>query len=151
VSVVQVSVEVDAPPDAVWRVVADPNNLPHWDRHISGVSDLPKDGLAPGIEYTTELRFLGARAHGTSRILELRPPEYSKVQLKGLVEGTVETWLEPLDGDRTLLRHRIQYRFIGGPIGRLAARAVNVLGATATLKRGVEAQKHQAEQEYRKA
>ena len=28
------SVEVDAPPELVWEVASDPQNLPHWDRHI---------------------------------------------------------------------------------------------------------------------
>src|SRR5947209_18814878 len=127
-SVVQLSVEVDAPPNAVWKVVADPHNLPRWDRHIASVRGLPADGLHEGAEYTTEIRFMGARAHATSRVVEFRPPEYSKVRLNGLIDGTVETWLEPLDGGRrTRLRHRVEYRFIGGPIGRLGARAGNRL------------------------
>lgn len=146
-SLIQVSVDVDAPPDRVWAVVADPGNLPHWDRHIVSVDGVPPTGLRRGATYMTGVRFMGARARTTSRVLDLRPPEYAKVQLKGLVEGVVETWLEPLDGGgRTRLRHRIEYRFIGGPLGRVAARAVNVLGATALLKRGIQAQKRQAEE-----
>jgi uncharacterized protein YndB with AHSA1/START domain len=146
-SVVQLSVEVDAPPETVWSMVADPRNLPRWDRHIVSVRGLPPGGLREGAEYTTEIRFMGARAHATSRVIEFRPPEYSKVQIRGLVDGTVETWLEPIDGGkRTRLRHRVEYRFIGGPIGRLGARAVNVLGAPVLLKRGVNAQKRQAEE-----
>jgi uncharacterized protein YndB with AHSA1/START domain len=147
VSVVQVSVEVDAPPPTVWRVVADPNNLPRWDRRITSVRGVPSGGLRVGSEYVTDLRFMGIHARGTARVIDLRPPEYSKVQVRGLIDGTVETWLEPLDGgDRTRLRHRIQYQFIGGPLGRAAARAVNLLGAPALLKRGIQAQKRQAEQ-----
>jgi len=87
------------------------------------------------------------KAHSTSRVQELRPPEYSKVDLEGLVEGTVETWLEPLDGgSRTRLRHRVDYRFIGGPLGRLAAGAVRRLGAAGVLENGVREQKRQAEE-----
>jgi uncharacterized protein YndB with AHSA1/START domain len=146
-SVVQVSVEIDAPPKAVWEVVSEPHNLPRWDRRIASVDGLPPGGLREGVEYTTELRFMGVRAKGVARVIEFRPPEYSKVRVRGLVDATVETWLEPLDGGgRTRLRHRVEYRFIGGPIGRVAARAVNVLGAPALLKRGLQAQKRQAEQ-----
>jgi carbon monoxide dehydrogenase subunit G len=147
VSVVQVSVDVDASPERVWSVVADPRNLVRWDRHVSGVRDVPPEGLDAGVEYTTDIRFLGVRAHSTSRVVELRPPEYSKIRLGGLVEGTVETWLEPLDGGgRTRLRHRVEYRFIGGPLGALAARAVKALGVASILRHGALAQKRQAEE-----
>jgi len=145
-STLQVSTEVDAPPGAVWNVVSDPNNLPRWDRHIISVRGVPPEGLRAGAEYTTDVKFMGARSRSTSEVVEFRPPEYSKVKLRGLVEGTVETWLEPLDGgSRTLLRHRVDYRFAGGPIGGLAAQAVNMLGAPVLLRRGVQAQKRQAE------
>ena len=151
-SVVQVSVEIDAPPRTVWNVVANPNNLPRWDRRIASVRGVPPSGLHVGIEYTTDLRFMGIHARGRARVVELRPPQYSKVQVRGLVDGTVETWLEPLDGgDRTRLRHRVEYQFIGGPLGRAAARAVNLLGAPALLKRGAQAQKRQAEVEASRA
>jgi hypothetical protein len=62
-----------------------------------------------------------------------------------MVEGTVETWLEPLDGGKTRLRHRVDYRFKGGPLGEITARAIRLLGATALLRRGIQAQKRQAE------
>ncbi len=93
-SVVETSVEVDAPRERVWKVVSDPTNMP---------------------------------------------------ALRGILEGKVETSLHPLDGDRTLLRQRVEYRFIGGPLGGLAARGVKLLGASVLLKRGVLAQKRQAE------
>jgi len=149
-SVVQVSVEIDAPPRAVWDVVADPHNLPRWDRRIASVNGVPTGGLRAGSEYITEIKFMGVHAKGVAQVIEFRPPEYSKVRVHGLIDGTVETWLEPLDGGgRTRLRHRVEYRFIGGPLGRVAARAVNVLGAQVLLKRGLQAQKRQAEQSVR--
>ena len=146
-TVVEVSVEVNAPPERVWSVISDPLNLPHWDRHVVGVRDVPPEGLREGTVYTTEVRFMGVRAHSTSRVEEIRPPEYSKVRLDGLVDGVVETWLEPFEhGERTRLRHRVDYRFIGGPLGALAARAVKALGVASILRNGTLAQKHQAEE-----
>jgi uncharacterized protein YndB with AHSA1/START domain len=146
VSVVDVSVDIQAPPEEVWKIVADPHNLPRWDRHIAKVEGVPPEGLRQGTSYSTEVRFMGVRAHGQAKVVEIRPPEYSKIQLSGLVDGVVETWLEGLDGGhRTRLRHRIKYRFRGGPIGELGARAVGMLGAAAMVRRGVMAQKRQAE------
>jgi hypothetical protein len=70
VSVVEVSVDVDAPPEKVWEVVSDPRNLPQWDRRISRVDGVPEDGLREGSEYETELRVLGAKARTTSKVIE---------------------------------------------------------------------------------
>ena len=144
-SVVQVSVDIDAPPEKVWKIVSDPANLPGWDHHILKVEGVPKGGIRKGSEYTTYVRFMGARAHAISKVVELRPPEYSKVRVTGLLDAVVESWVEPLDGRRTRLRHRVDYRFRGGPLGELAAGAIKVLGAPAVLRKGVQAQKRQAE------
>ncbi len=129
----------------MWDVVADPRNLPTWEPHIVGVEGLPHGALREGSEYWTVVRFLGVRARAKSKVVELRKPEHAKVRLSGAVDATVETWIEPLDGDRSRLRHRVEYRFPGGAIGKVAARAVQMLGAGAMLRRGVEAQKRQAE------
>ena len=39
------------------------------------------------------------------------------------------------------------YQFMGGPLGAIASKAVNLLGAGSLLRHGVQAQKHQAEEE----
>jgi uncharacterized membrane protein len=146
VSVVEAAVEVEAPREAVWAVVADPRNLPRWDRHIVRVEGVPEDGLRPGSRYVTHVRFLGVQARVRAEVVELRAPEYAKVRLAGVVEALVETRLEPLDGGRTLLRHRVEYRFPGGRLGRLAASAVRMVGASLILARGARAQKRQVEE-----
>ncbi|HXF57812.1 MAG TPA: SRPBCC family protein [Actinomycetota bacterium] len=148
-SVVEASVEVRAPQEAVWAVVADPRNLPRWDRHIVGVEGAPEDGLRPGSSYWTRVRFLGVQARVRAEVLELRPPRYARLRLTGIVDGVVETWLDPLDGDQTRLRHRVEYRFPGGSLGRVAARAVRMMGASVLLARGARAQKRQAEEAAR--
>jgi uncharacterized membrane protein len=144
-SVVEASVDIQASPERVWEVVADPRNLPRWDHHIESVDGVPEDGVREGTEYTATVRLVALRARVGARVMKLRPHEYAKVRLDGLIDGTVQTWLEPLKGGNTRLRHRIQYRFKGGPFGRLAARGVKLLGASVLLRRGTQAQKHQAE------
>jgi carbon monoxide dehydrogenase subunit G len=144
-SVVEVSAEIDASPEEVWNVIADPRNLPLWDRHIVAVEGIPESGLQEGSEYSSQVRFMGASATARSRVIELRPPTYAKVKVSGIVDATVESWLEGIDGGRTRLRHRVDYRFKGGPIGELVATAIKMLGAGALLRRGIQAQKRQAE------
>ena len=144
-TVVTVEAEVDAPPEQVWKVVADPRNLTEWDRHITAVHGVPSDGLRRGSEYDTEIRFMGVRTKVHADVLEIEPPRYSKIRLRGLLDATVETFLEPVDEDRTTLRHRVDYRFRGGPLGDLGARVVRAMGGASLLRRGVQAQKRQAE------
>jgi uncharacterized protein YndB with AHSA1/START domain len=146
VSVVRASVVVDAPPERVWEVVADPNNLPRWDHHIESMSGVPKGGVYEGARYEAHVRLMGVRTLVKVSVLELTPGKYAKVRLDGLLDGVVETWLEPVEGGATRLRHRVEYRFKGGPLGRLAARGVKLLGAALLLRRGTEAQKLQAEE-----
>ena len=144
-SVIEVAVDIDAPREEVWKVVSDPKNLPRWNRHVVSVEGVPQDGLREGNQYTTHLSFMGVHAKANARVVELRRPEYSKVRLSGVVDGTVETWLDARDRESTRLRHRIDYRFKGGPLGAFAARAVSKMGATRLLRRGAESQKAQAE------
>ncbi|MDP8955815.1 MAG: SRPBCC family protein [Actinomycetota bacterium] len=144
-SVVEVEVDVEAPLDAVWKVVSDPKNLPRWNRHIVSVEGVPDDGLRKGSAYTTHVSFMGVHATINAKVVELRPPEYARVQLSGLIDGTVETWLEHREGGKTRLRHRIDYRFKGGPLGAFAARAVSAMGAARLLRRGARSQKAHAE------
>ena len=141
----EASLEIDAPAERVWRVVSDPRNLPRWDRHVLSVEGVPPDGLRPGSTYTTTMRHMGARTRVFAEVIEFRPEEYSKVRLEGLLRGVVETWVEPLDGARARLRQRVDYRFRGGPLARLASRAVQRLGVEAQLKAGMAEQKRQAE------
>jgi len=145
VSVLEAEELVAAPQDRVWKIVADPKNLPSWDRHIERVSGAPPDGLRKGSTYTVHLAFLGATAKAEATVVQIDPPRHSVVRLKGLIDATVETWIDPVGEDRSRIRHRIEYRFPGGPMGSLAARGVRVLGGERLLRRGVQAQKRQAE------
>ncbi|CAN5212132.1 hypothetical protein BH20ACT24_BH20ACT24_19020 [soil metagenome] len=144
-TVVEARVEIEAPPEEVWRVVSDPRNLPLWDSHVVSVRDVPQEGVSEGTEYRTDARFFGFTVSVTARVLQVRAPEYAKVRLSGVIEGIVETWVEPLQGSRSRLRHSVQYRFRGGAMGRVAARAVRMLGARAMLRRGTLSQKRQIE------
>jgi carbon monoxide dehydrogenase subunit G len=150
-TVVQTSVEMDATPEDVWKVVANPRNLPRWNQHVAAVRGVPPEGLSEGLDYETDLRFMGVRGMARAHVVELRPPRYARIRLSGLLSAVVETWIEPLDGGRSRLAQRVQYRFIGGPLGRLAERAVRRLGAQSILRRGVLAQKQQVEEEVRRA
>jgi carbon monoxide dehydrogenase subunit G len=138
------SVEVDAPPEAVWEVTSDPRNLPHWDRHIVAVK-MPSGGLHVASRYDVVMGFMGVRASVPCEILEWEPPWRAMVRLGGVLNATVTTSIASLPFDRSLLRHQIDYRF-RGPLGSFAAASVNAVGgAQYALRRGTLAQKREIE------
>ena len=144
VTVVEFSVEVDAPPERVWEVASDPGNLPQWDRHIVRVR-LPEGGLGPGVEYEVDMGFMAVQTTVQATVLEWEPPWHCVIQLHGLVEARISTSIASLPPDRSLLRHEVDYRF-RGPLGGFGAASLNMLGgAQLALRHGVIAQKRQIE------
>lgn len=143
---VETSVHVAAPPDRVWAVVSDPRNLPHWDRHIVRVEGVPEGGLREGATYATVLRFMAVRAKVRAEVLAWEPPHRAVVRVSGpMVEATVTTTVEPA-GDASILRHEVEYRFRGGPLGEVAARSLEIVGgAYLAVRHGALAQKRDAE------
>ena len=146
VTVVSVTVEVEAPPEDVWEVIANPANLPHWDRHIVRVLGVPEGGLARGVDYVTEMRFMAVHAKVAAEVLEWDPPRRSAIRLSGLLDATVTSTVEGLGGGRSQLEHVVEYRFRGGPFGDIVARSLRLVGgAQYALRRGTLAQKREIE------
>jgi uncharacterized membrane protein len=149
VTTVEFDVVVDAPPEAVWKVISDPRRLPHWDRHIVRVEGVPAEGLREGMRYTTQMRFMLLRSTIDGEVLEWDPPHRAKIRLVGLLGATVTSTIEPLSGARSLLEHVIDYRFRGGPLGEVAARSLaRVGGAHLALRHGTLAQKRDIEESF---
>lgn len=145
-TVVTYGIEVDAPPEEVWAVVANPKNLPLWDRHIESVEGVPDRELRAGDRYTTVARFVTVRAHVDAHVLEREPPYRSVIHLSGILDATVTTIVEPLPDDQSFLEHLVEYRFAGGPLGEFAARSLRLLGGDAfVLRHGTQMQKRQIE------
>lgn len=145
VSRIREHVIVDASPEDVWEVVADPRNLPRWNRFIRAVHDVPEDGLREGSGYWAELGSLGLRVRVPARVEELDPPRYARVRLSGPIDATVRTWIRSAGRRRSRLEHEVEYRLRGGPVGEVIARTLRVAGGPALLRRGIRAQKRQIE------
>jgi uncharacterized protein YndB with AHSA1/START domain len=143
-TVAEASIEIEAPPEAVWQVASDPRNLPHWDRHIEA-AHVARADLAAGSRYEVTMRFLAVTARIKVEVVEWEPPWRAVLRLSGLLEATVTTSVASLPFDRSLLRHEIEYRF-RGPLGRFGAKSLNAVGgAQLALRRGLTAQKREIE------
>jgi len=146
-SIVKVTVEVEAEPERVWAVIADPRNLPQWSRFIEGVEDVPDDGLALGVEYTVVLR-AALRARVPAAVVEWDPPRHAVVRLSGLVDAIITTDVSELSRGRSKLKHLVDYRFRGGTLGEIGARSLRALGGAGfAIRHGVQAQKRQIEEQ----
>lgn len=141
---VEVSVEVEAPPERVWKITSAPENLPHWDRHIESVRT-PDGGLGPGVHYQVVMRFMTVRATIEAEVLEWEPPWRGCVRLEGLLDATVRTSIASLPYDRSLLRHEVEYRF-HGLFGGFGAKSLALVGGPRlALRHGIAAQKREIE------
>jgi uncharacterized membrane protein len=145
VSRIRESVVVNASPEEVWDVVADPRNLPRWNRFIRSVRDVPENGLRPGSKYWTVLGGLGVSVKVRAEVEEIEPPRYSRVRLSGPLDAVVTTWIRPAGSRRSRLEHEVEYHLPGGAVGELIARSVRRLGGRQLLRRGIRAQKRHVE------
>lgn len=136
---------IDASPEEVWSIISDPRNLPHWNKHILAVHDVPENGLEAGSRYWTEMGGFGVRFHIRAEVQQVDPPRYARIKLSGPVEAVVQTWVHPAGRSRAMLEHQVDYQ-VRGPLGTAIGRLVRRMGAPQLLKRGIRAQKRQVEE-----
>lgn len=141
----EASVEVDATPRRVWRVVSDPRNIPHWERHVVGVEVDRDDAFGLGSTYTVEMGFMGIRVRVRGEILEWEPPSRARIRLVGPLDAEILTTVSSLPQGRSVLRHEVTYSF-RGPLGRVVAAGLAAVGgAQLGIRRGTLAQKEHVE------
>ena len=141
----EASVEVAATPRRVWKVVSDPRNIPHWERHVMRVAVDRDEGFGLGSTYTVEMSFMGVSVRVRGEILEWDPPARARIRLRGPLDATIVTTVASLPGGRSILRHEVAYTF-RGPLGRVVAAALAAVGgASLGIRRGTLAQKAQIE------
>jgi uncharacterized membrane protein len=112
-----VSVMIAAPPETVFGLYTDPGRARDWqsdvrDLHLTGPPDQP--GSRAVITYRWPFKM-------TAEVLQVEPPERHVQRLKellGLVTCTTTARFRRVEG-RTELRLEMDYRVVGGPIGRL--------------------------------
>jgi hypothetical protein len=86
-------VEIDAPPQAVWEVLTDFQNWPHWNPDVKSMSFAGP--LAPGSEF----RWKAGPGTILSTLERIEPPRYIAWRGRTLtIDAYHEWWLEPRDG-----------------------------------------------------
>ena len=122
---VEEQIEIAAGPEAVYRLVMDPDRLGEWVSIHEGLERSPGRELAVGTEMTQRLKVAGRRFRVRWKVTEDECPERVVWEGRGPAgtRARVEYRFEP-DGDRTWCRYVNAYELPGGPAGKLAGRAV---------------------------
>lgn len=89
-------IEIDAPPAAVFAVVADPATHPRWRPSAVEFRPLEAGPIRPGARLTETVRFLGRRYRTTYEVTELQPDRaFALRSLDGPVSLELHCLVEP--------------------------------------------------------
>ena len=104
---IDLTIDIELPPDAVWDYVTDLRRTPEWRTTIRSIE--PPEQLAVGAPFTGTTRLLGRTWHWQLEIVALDPPRhFSYVVTEGVATPTVDYVVEPLQaGTRFTMSGRI--------------------------------------------
>jgi uncharacterized membrane protein len=119
--VVEESVVIARPPEAVFDYLAQADNLPEWDSSIVHADQVGAGPVGVGTRWRGISKILGRRFEWTTEITEFdRPRRSSSRSVEGKLQFTVTIMLEPADGG-TRFTYRVDAASgLGGVFGRLA-------------------------------
>jgi uncharacterized membrane protein len=155
---VRAHTRVDAPPEAVWAFVDDPERYLHFMAGITRWERADGPARGRGARYRTLMRVGSAEVGGLVEVVEHRPPgDLAWSSVTGIAQRG--RWrLRPLPGGGTSVELRLAYGVSGpAPIAwvatRLAARTVggHLRSTLAQLRRQVEHEQTRAAAAERRA
>jgi len=113
------SIEIARRPEDVFAYATDSSRFPEWQASVVSVRQEGTGPLAVGSSAVVTRRLGRRTVPGTEEITALHPPRtWAWRAVGGLVRGTVNGMVEPLDGGRRS-RVTIALEFEGYGIGRL--------------------------------
>ena len=125
-ALVTATIEIDAPPEAVWEVIMDPTRLEDWvtiHRRLGAVSEGPLR-VGSTVEQTLCLR--GATFKVNWRLVEVQAPRFARWEGRGPARSRalIEDRLSAGDGERTCFDYRNEFKAPMGPLGAAASRVL---------------------------
>jgi carbon monoxide dehydrogenase subunit G len=117
---VTTTIDIDAPPQAVWDVVMDPKKLEDWVTIHRGLGDHGSDHM----EQTLHIR--GVNFHVTWDLAESKKPHLAVWDGRGPARSKAHTAyrLSELEGGRTRFDYENEFKAPLGPLGAVASRAL---------------------------
>ena len=120
---VERSIEIAAPPEAVYEVVMDPHRLEDWVTVHAGLHD-PPDRLSKGAELGQSIKVAGQRFKVEWLVVKAEEPRSVEWDGRGPMGTKARVAYELEDrGGSTSFHYTNEYDFPGGPLGKLGAKA----------------------------
>jgi uncharacterized membrane protein len=134
--VVRQSIVVDAPIEAVWDLVMDPERLGEWVTIHRSVSDVPAGELTTGSRFRQRLRLRGVPLKVRWEIVECRRPRRARWHGEAAAGATAEIVydLSEVDGG-TRFDYENRFELPAGKVGKLAASAFNAVSGDREARR----------------
>ena len=122
---VERSIEIAAPPEAVYEVVMDPARLGDWVTVHKELVHAPNGVLEEGDELVQKLKVAGQSFKVSWTVAKAHRPRDVEWEGRGPLgtKARVSYDLEPR-GDGTCFNYINEYALPGGPVGKLGAKAV---------------------------
>jgi carbon monoxide dehydrogenase subunit G len=123
---VERTIELPAEPQAVYELVMDPRRLEDWVTIHAGLKDAPNGELRKGSELTQSLKIAHRRFNVRWTVVEDDCPSRVVWEGRGPAGSRAKVVydLEPANGNGTRFCYSNEYSMPGGPLGRLASRAL---------------------------
>jgi uncharacterized protein YndB with AHSA1/START domain len=123
---VTASVEIDAPPEEVWRTVLDPNRLGEWVTIHRKVNEADDGPPRKGFQMQQTLRLRGANFKVRWTLTDVKEPERATWEGRGPGHSYARTSyrLTAIDGGGTRFDYENEFHPPGGFLGAAAARAL---------------------------
>lgn len=130
-------IELGAPPDEVWDVVMDPHRLGDWVTTHVGVGDDAPTELTEGSSFEQTLKVGGPKFDVTWNVVEADRPRRVVWEGDGPAGSTARVVyeLEPAGDGATKFGYENEFELPGGPLGRLAGKAVGAAAARREAER----------------
>lgn len=121
-------VHIDAPPDEVYSVLADPSRLEQWVTIQESLDEAPRGDLVPGARLVQRLKVAGQRFQVAWTVSEAKRPSLIVWDGHGPLGTRAQATYRLAPNERgTTFSYTNEYILPGGAMGRFAGR---VLGAT---------------------
>lgn len=144
---VEVTIDIAAPPQAVWDVVMDPAGAPDWVTIVKKDVSHDDGPLKVGFRMEQKLVLRGAPFTVKWQLTELDAPRQAVWEGRGPARSKafIEDRLEELDDGTTRFHYANEFKAPLGPLGRAASKALvgglperEAVASLAALKKLVE-------------
>jgi uncharacterized protein YndB with AHSA1/START domain len=126
VTLVTASIDIDAPPEAVYDAVLDPEHLDEWVTIHRRVNEADSGPPREGYEMVQTLHLRGANFKVRWRLTEAERPRHATWEGRGPAHSYARTSyrLLPRDGGGSRFEYENEFKAPGGILGAAASRVI---------------------------